>query len=215
MTGASIAQVEGILGGLQGVRAVGRLSPDARREVARIESEYEAAGALPVHNVGVRLAAERAEAFAILKDVSFRPPGMPTVYLVEEEPVDSASRGGQGPDSLRLVVEGRGYRVIGEELYAGREAGTSHGPPPLLDAVYLADTFAMFPERRTGTGVPCFFLLPPIPFPELECRQQELGIRHILSVSPSLAVDMYLRGLFGFARTNDLATILVGFDTVP
>ncbi len=73
----------------------------------------------------------------------------------------------------------------------------------------------MFPERRTGTGVPCFFLLPPIPFPELECRQQELGIRHILSVSPSLAVDMYLRGLFGFARTNDLATILVGFDTVP
>jgi hypothetical protein len=133
------------------------------------------------------------------------------VYLVEEAARGSAA---QEADPFQLVVEGRCYRVIGEELYAGREAGTTHGPPPLWDAVYLADTFAMFPERRTGTAVPCFFLLPPIPFPELECRQEELGICRILSVSPSLAVDMYVRELFGFARTNDLATILVGFDTV-
>ena len=102
--------------------------------------------------------------------------------------------------------------MIGEEIFcsAGAPAG-----PRRSDALFLADSFVMYPERRTGAHVPCLFILPPIPFPELEHRQEELAISGIVSVSPSLAVDMYLRELFGFDRTNELATILVGFDPVP
>jgi hypothetical protein len=209
---SSIAAIEEILRGMRGVRGVGRLGPEARREAARIEAEHEAAAAVPVQNVGVRCAAARAEALVILKDSGFRPPGMPTVYLVEEAGDGLATECGQARDPFQLLVEGRLYRVIGEELPAAG-GGHSRGGPRLGDAVFLADTFAMFPERRTGARVPCFFLLPPIPFPELDRRQRELGISRVVSVSPSLAVDMYLRGLHGFDRSNDLATILVGFDT--
>ncbi len=213
MAEATIAAIEDILKGLRGVRGLGRLGPEARREAARIEAEHEAAAAVPVQNIGVRCAASRAEAFVILKDASFRPPGMPTVYLVEEAADGLPPGPGQPTVPFQLLVEGRLYRVIGEELQAEAGGpGQAPGRPRPGDAVYLADTFAMFPERRTGARVPCFFLLPPIPFPELERRQGELGIARIVSVSPSLGVDMYLRGLHGLDRSNDLATILVGFD---
>lgn len=197
------------------MRAVARLSPGARREVARVEADHEAAAAVPVQNVGVRCAAARAETFVILKDARFRPPGMPTVYLVEEAAGRPPGPAERPADPFQLVVEGRCYRVIGQELHDGGAGGVPAAGNARSEAVYLADTFAMFPERRTGTGVPCYFLLPPIPFPELEARQQELGIARVVSVSPSLAVDMYLRELHGFDPGNELATILVGFDTAP
>ena len=79
-----ITRIEDILRGLRGVRGIGRLDETARNQCARIEAENEAAAAVPVRNIGVRSAASRAEAFVILKDASFRQPGMPTVYLVEE-----------------------------------------------------------------------------------------------------------------------------------
>ena len=60
--------------------------------------------------------------------------------------------------------------------------------------------------------MPCTFILPPIPFPELETRRGDLAIADIVSVSPSLAVDMHLREVCGFPKTNDLATLLIGFN---
>jgi len=63
--------------------------------------------------------------------------------------------------------------------------------------------------------VPCFFLLPPIGFHELEGEAGRLGISQILSISPSLAGDPYLRETFGFPPTNALATLLIGFTSAP
>jgi len=79
-------------------------------------------------------------------------------------------------------------------------------------SVPVDDSFVIFPDRRSGPAVPCFFLLPPLPFPELESRAAGLGIRDIISVSPSLAADAYVRDLFDFPPTNVLATILIGFN---
>ena len=68
----------------------------------------------------------------------------------------------------------------------------------------------IFPERRSGPRVPCLFLLPPFSFPELERQRPRLGIRDIVSISPSLATDALLRESFQFPLTNELATILIG-----
>jgi hypothetical protein len=52
-------------------------------------------------------------------------------------------------------------------------------------------------------------MLPPVSFPELEGEAGSLGIRDVISISPSLAADTFLREAFGFPPTNDLATLLV------
>ena len=200
MAAAHIARIQGIVESLPGVRAVRRLGDEDRRILSRIETDYEAASAIPVRNLGVRSAACRAETLVVLKDGSFRPPPAPTVFLVEDL--------GEAPDPFEIRVEGSRYRVIGEEIL-GSPAGFGD------EVIFLADTFVMFPARRTGRDVPCAFILPPIPFPELESRRAELALADIVSVSPSLAVDMHLRGLCGFPQTNDLATLLIGFNPAP
>lgn len=198
MAATDIKTIEGILRGLAGVREVRRLDGAAREKLLRVESEFESASAIPIRNVGVACAARREETLVVLKDVRFRPPATPTVYMVEE--LD-----GSMPGPHELWVEQRRYRVIGEEIIGDpRRYG--------VEAIFLADTFAMFPERRTGRQVPCLFILPPLPFPELEARGPELGIVDVVSISPSIAADECLRELYGFPRTNDLATLLVGFN---
>ncbi len=102
-------------------------------------------------------------------------------------------------------MDGRRYAVVGEEVLEGHA-------PYRETTISLEKSFVIFPERRRGTDVPCFFLLPPIAFPELEKEAAHLGIRDIVSVSPSLATDGLLRDAFGFPPTNDLATILIGFN---
>jgi hypothetical protein len=200
MAAADVAGVLDLLERLPGVRDVRRLAAGDRHALARIECDYESASAIPVLNVGVRSASCREEALVILKDRAFRPPPSPTVFLVE--PVAGGPRG-----PFEILVEGARYRVIGEELLGGAPALPD-------DAVFLAETFVMYPSRRTGPAVPCTFILPPIPFPELEARRGDLAIADIVSVSPSLAVDMRLREICGYPQTNELATLLVGFNPV-
>lgn len=215
MAAADIAEIQRIVEGLTGVRSVRRLGEEDRRRLARIETDYEAESAIPVRNIGVRSAACRAEAFVVLKDGRFRPPPTPTVYLVEElgdppgcpEPADRPTAVPPAR-SFEIRIEAGRYRVIGEEILGSAEGFGD-------EVVFLADTFVMFPARRTGPHVPCLFVLPPIPFPELEARRAELAIQDIVSVSPSLAVDMHLRDMCGFPRTNELATLLIGFNPVP
>ena len=102
-------------------------------------------------------------------------------------------------------MAGRRYAVVGEEVHNG-------GGPYSETTIPLEHSFVIFPERRRGADVPCVFLLPPIAFPELEKEAELLGIRDIVSISPSLATDGLLRHSFGFPLTNDLATLLIGFN---
>lgn len=184
-----------ILRSLPGVIRAVDLPRDLVRRAVELEERCERSSVLPVRNLGVRLLAQRDACFAILKDGTFRPPGMPTVYLVEEDaPLDCP---------WTLAVDGRRFAVVGEEVM-----GT--GGPGTEPAIALDRSFVIYPGRRRGPDVPCVFLLPPIGFPELERESARLGIRDILSISPSLAVDEALREALAFPPTNDLATLLVG-----
>ncbi len=193
----SLGRVIGLLGSLPGVRRAVRLSDDERRRVVELEARHESSSAIPVRNLGVRLLADREECCALLKDSTFRAPRVPTVYLVEEDAADGCPN--------VLSVAGRRYAVVGEEVMEGRA-------PYAEPTIPLEKSFVIFPERRRGADVPCLFLLPPIAFSELEEEAVPLGIRDIVSVSPSLVTDDFLRRAFGFSPTNDLATLLIGFN---
>lgn len=201
MEAADIDTIEGILRGLEGVKDVRRLDGEARGRLLQAELEYEGSSVIPIRNIGVQSAAGRAETLVVLKDASFRPPPTPTVYMVEEFD-------GTAHEPHELCIEGRRYRVIGEEIIGNRDFSAE-------EAVFLAETFAMFPGRRTGRGVPCLFILPPLAFPELDERRCELGIADVVSNSPSIAADGYLREKYDFPRGNHLATLLVGFNRAP
>jgi hypothetical protein len=97
--------------------------------------------------------------------------------------------------------------VLGEEVVRGR----SYSEP----IIPLSDSFVIFPERRRGPHVPCIFILPPLPFPELEGKAANLGISEIISVSPSPAVDTFIRESFRFPLTSSLGTLLVGVNLSP
>lgn len=189
------AGIERILRGLPGVVAAARLDDRQRLRVVDLEAQAERSSVLPVRNLGVGMLAELPLCFALLKDSTFRPPGVPTVYLVEE---------GAPHDSPHvLTVEGVRYAIVGEEVMDGAPAYAETTIP-------LDTSFVIFPDRRSGPDVSCFFMLPPIHFPELEREADRLGVSGVISISPSLAADTFLRESFGFPPTNTLATLLVG-----
>ncbi|MGO9309414.1 MAG: hypothetical protein ACLQDL_10370 [Spirochaetia bacterium] len=193
----SLGRILDLLESIPGVHRVGRLSDEQRRRAIALEARHERSSVIPVRNLGVRLLADRHVCCALLKDSTFRAPRVPTVYLVEEDAPDECAH--------VLDVAGRRYAVVGEEVLEGRA-------PSAETTIPLEKSFVIFPERRRGADIPCLFLLPPIAFPELEKDAAALGISDIVSVSPSLATDALLRDAFGFPPTNDLATLLVGFN---
>jgi hypothetical protein len=193
----TVARVEAILRDIPGVLSVSDVSDEQRLQVVKLEASYEHSSAIPVRNLGIALLARRDAVFVMLKDGRFRQPRAPTVYLVEH---------GAGEGARHIItVEGERYAVVGQEVMNGQgDYGESVIP--------LEGSFVIFPERRSGPQVPCSFVLPPIPFPELEREAGRLGISSIISISPSLAADAFLREAFQFSPSNALATILVGFN---
>jgi hypothetical protein len=191
------ARTLGLLREIAGVHAVERLSAEQLTTVCEQEARFESSSVIPIRNLGLRLLSRRDACFVVLKDERFRPPNVPTVYLVEAGAEQGSAHG--------ICVEGTWYRVVGEEIIKGRAA-------PVEPVIHLGASFVIYPERRGSPQVPCSFILPPIAFPELEARTGDWGVSSVISISPSLAVDGYLRTAFDFPPTNALATLLVGYN---
>ncbi len=201
MKSAVLPAVAEFLRGLPGVVRAEPLRQGEAEQVVQTEERYETAGLFPLCNLGVRAVAAREAAVLLLKDRHFREPPEPTVYLVEELP-DGASDPGGGD---RLLVEGRWYRILGEEVMSpGRESPEK--------VVLLSGSFAMYPERRSDSRAPSYFVLPPLGFPELEGEAERLGVREVISISPSTNADTLLRRLHGLPPDDTLATLIVAFN---
>jgi len=202
MSKSAKERAAGILRSIPGVEKVAEATRAQQQKVVELERSHESSLSLPVRNLGVSLMAARGACFVVLKTGNFRPPKLPSLYMVEEAG-PTGERPAHGDHALQ--VAGKRYIVVGEEVTGDIEGY----PEPVIP---LEGSFVIFPDRRSGPRVPCFFLLPPLPFPELESVKDELGIENIISISPSLVSDAYLRGELGFSLSNSLATILVGFD---
>ncbi len=190
-----------LLQNLNGVKAVSRIEDESRKKIIELEDDYEKSSVIGLQNLGIRMIMQCGSVFAILKSSSFRPPPDSTVFLVEGLKEDDSKE-------YLLSVDGRDYRIIGEELINKK-------PPENEDYMYISDDFVIYPERRKNrAGKPAFFLIPPLGFTELETVKETLRIKNIMSVSPSTMADTYIREQYGFPPDTKLATILIGFDTV-
>jgi len=171
-----------LLKSLEGVKHVGKVSDDVRRKLIEHEERYSSLGPIGVDNLGVRSAAERDRLYFIIKDKRFRPPPIPTVQLVAEDGT-----------------------VIGEEIIAGKrqDAGKNE------KTVQFGKDFTLYCSRAKEKGKNSRFILPPVPFPEVE----KLGFaKNVVSSSPSALGDAELKSSIGIKDDPKLASILVGLD---
>ena len=187
-----------LLRSIEGIVAAEPLSSPDMRKILKIEGAYEQSTFLPLKNLGMETTAKRDQIIVLLKDPSFRKPPAPTVYMVEKE--------GENPtDDHVLHIEQKHYRIIGEEILDLKQQYTEK-------IMSLGDSFVLYPERRSSKIAPAFFLVPPLPFPELAERQEQFKIKDIVSVSPSSLVDSYLRESLGFTKETTFATLLIGYN---
>ena len=191
-------EVARTLSGLSGIVGVKPVQRADMEQVVALENRYERSSLVPTKSLGVRIAAARGAAIGIIKDSRFRKAPQPTVYMVEE------SAGSDAPPDHILLVEGKRYLIVGEEGFASRL-------PYSEGTISMGDSFVIFPNR-VSSGVPAFLMVPPLRFPELEANADQLGIRGVLSVSPSPPADSYLREICGFPADPSMATLLVAFN---
>jgi len=174
-----------IIGKLKGVLDVQKLSEEDKK--ALLEIEFSRKGdMLPVVNTGLEECMKKDFYLAVLKNEEFRSPPIPTVLLVTDKGM-----------------------VLGQELISPDEKKKYQDRK---DAYFLSPEFVIFKPDKTTRSMQrekeCF-LLPSVPFPELDNID---GILDVVSCSPSTAGDSYLKDKYGYPQDPHIATILVGFS---
>lgn len=176
------SEIIALLKSMKGVLYTGVVPDKLRRQLLKEEKRYANLGPITVDNVGVRTAVKRERLYFIIKDRRFRPPPIATVQLVAEDGT-----------------------VLGEELIRGRKPVMENGEKPL----YLGKDFVIQCSKAREKGENSRFILPPVPFPEIE----KLGIaKNVVSSSPSTLGDVDLKKEIGIDDDPKLASILIGLD---
>jgi hypothetical protein len=126
--------------------------------------------------------------------------------MVEDVPGDREENDEIDPANC-LEFDGMRYHVVGEEVMGqGKEYNEK--------VLNFQKSFVLFQDRRKNSkSVPAYFLIPPVPFPELEEKRDYFSIEHIMSISPSTPADDCIRSLYNLSMKPEYASILVGFDT--
>ncbi len=208
---ALLAEVCARLKGIPGVAEAVALENRDRSRILELESRYERQALIPLRNIGLRDVLSREAVIVLLKDSHFRQPPGPTLFLVEPagggggEAEGSGGAADPGKDAPCLEAGGCPYRIIGEELLPS-------SPPARERTMSLSNGFVLYPDRRRSARTPSLFLLPALPFPELEGEGAPPGVGRVVSISPSTVVDVFLRERYRLPPQSNLATLLVGFD---
>ena len=174
-----------IISELEGVLGVQILQVEDKKTLEEMESRREG-DVIPVVNRGLKECLEREFDLAIFKNIEFRCPPVPTVLLVTDKD-----------------------RILGQELISDEEKKKYQDRS---DVYFLSTDFIFFKSNKSslGTGIEKeFFLLPSVPFPELE---DVSGISSVTSCSPSTKGNFYLKDKYGYPQDPNIATIIVGFS---
>lgn len=172
---------------LKGVIDVRTLSKEDKETLLDIELAKRS-DIIPVVNEGIKVCLRNEYCLCILKNKEFRNPPAPTVLLVTDK-----------------------GRLLGQELVSPEDKKKFQGRE---DVFFISDDFVLFPSKISSSKDETYkekeiFLLPPVPFPELEVVD---GICDVISASPSPWGDIYLRKKYGWPDDPKFATILVGFS---
>ena len=149
---------------------------------------------IPVINYGVHECLSREYTVAIIKTATFRPPPTPTVQLVDN----------QG-------------NILGEEIvnteqkrkHEANEHSTFVTPDFVLTQNPKILEYSLKSERLEKNGPKQAFVLPPVPFVEVEELEDTCDV---VSSSPDPLADLYIKQYFNFEDDAKLASILVGFN---
>jgi len=169
-----------LLSKMKGVKQSFYLTEPMKKGLAEIEKNYPSIGPLTIKNEGVSRCLKRKHVACIIKDRQFRAPPHATVCLIDENEI-----------------------VIGRELLPGEKVASTKKRKIIM----LGNDFVVFFEKGTGKGA--HFVLPPVPFPEVERLD---GVKSACSSSPSTAGDYYIRKRAKLDDDPKLASILIGFD---
>lgn len=174
-----------IIRNLKGVMDVYELSDEDRKALMELESNRKG-DIIPVVNKGLKECMKRQYVLVLLKNCDFRSASNSTILLVTDK-----------------------GRILGRELLSPAEREKYQCRK---DIYFLSNDFVLFKSDKTAVGTPGekqFFILPPIPFPELDPIED---IEDIVSCSPSTKGDYFLKNKYNYPDDPKFATILVGFS---
>ncbi|MGB9978653.1 hypothetical protein [Methanobacterium sp.] len=170
---------------LKGVLDVQKLSEEDKENLLEIESGRKG-DIIPVINRGLEECMKKDFYLVVLKNEEFRSPPIPTVLLVTDK-----------------------GRTLGQELISPQEKEKYQNRK---DAYFLSPEFVIFKPDETTRSIQKekeFFILPSVPFPELDNLEEVIDV---VSCSPSTMGDSYLKDKYGYPQDPHIATILVGFS---
>jgi len=174
-----------IINGLKGVLGVQLLSKEDKNDLLKIEA-FQKDDIIPVINEGLNECLNREFCLVMFKTSEFRIPPEPTVILKTDT-----------------------GRILGQEIISSedRENYTNHD-----NVILLSKNFILFkPENIFSRDIKekQQFILPPIPFPELNSVNE---IFDVVSGTPSTKGDEYIKNNYGCPQDPKIATVLIGFS---
>jgi len=180
-----LEDVTSIITGLKGVLSVQILSKENKEELLKIEA-FCNDDIIPVINEGLNECLSREFCLVMFKTSEFRIPPEPTVILKTDT-----------------------GRILGQEIISieDKEDYMDHD-----DVIFLSNNFILFKQDNIGSRnikEKQQFILPPIPFPELNGVN---GIFDVVSGTPSTKGDEYIKNSYDYPQDPKIATILIGFS---
>lgn len=142
---------------------------------------------IPIVNDGLIECLKREHCLVMFKTDKFRKPPQPTVLLKTDK-----------------------GRTLGREIISIEDMKEYSSSDKVI---FLSNNFILFkPDKITQTREKDreFFLLPPIPFPELDGITD---IEDVVSGSPSTVGDAYIKNKYGYPDDPEIATIIIAFST--
>lgn len=169
---------------MRGVVAAFYLDAATLKRIQEEEATVKAVGGIDVINEGFNQALKRDKVICIVKDPRFRPPPEPTV-----------------------ILESSDGKVMGIEVFPN----TSKEYRNREDVVWLSDGFVVFPDVKPGENNDESFIMPPVPFPELN---ESNGCKDVISCSPAPTCDKMIRESHGMKDDGKLASILIAYNEI-
>ena len=171
---------------INGTVNVQELSDYDKEVLIKIESSQNN-DIIPVVNEGLNECLRNEFCLVLLKTEEFRIPSKPTVLLVTDK-----------------------GRILGQELISPEDKERyAHDD----NVIFLSNSFILFKNNTSKTrnvsAEKELFILPPIPFPELD---EIVSIKNVVSCSPSTLGDAYIKDKYHYPDDPRLATIIIGFS---